>query len=74
MFLGGFVLQLLTRYPNLKFVVQDRPENVIRGEHEIFPREAPDALSSRRVSFMAHDFFQENPIKGADVYWMRGIL
>ncbi|KAI4098278.1 MAG: hypothetical protein LQ339_006537 [Xanthoria mediterranea] len=70
---GGFVLQLLPVYPQLKFVVQDRVENVKQGE-EIFPREAPDAIPSGRVRFMAHDFFQENPVKGADVYWLRGIL
>ncbi|KAL9615670.1 MAG: hypothetical protein Q9204_008699 [Flavoplaca sp. TL-2023a] len=23
---------------------------------------------------MAHDFFHENPVKGADIYWLRGIL
>ncbi|KAL8850368.1 MAG: hypothetical protein Q9221_004688 [Calogaya cf. arnoldii] len=71
---GGFVLQLLPVYPQLKFVVQDRLENVKQGEEEIFPREAPDAIPSGRVKFMAHEFFQENPVKGADVYWLRGVL
>ncbi|KAL8784354.1 MAG: hypothetical protein Q9213_004006 [Squamulea squamosa] len=71
---GGFVLQLLPVYPQLKFVVQDRLENVKQGETEIFPCEAPDAIPSGRVTFMAHDFFHENPVKSADVYWLRGIL
>ncbi|KAK4653881.1 hypothetical protein QC762_511060 [Podospora pseudocomata] len=71
---GGFVLQLLPIYPRLKFVVQDRPENVERGEREIFPAKAPDALAAGRVKFMPHDFFTENPVKNADVYWLRGIL
>ncbi|KAL8996752.1 MAG: hypothetical protein Q9169_003823 [Polycauliona sp. 2 TL-2023] len=71
---GGFVLQLLPVYPQLKFVVQDRAENVEQGETVIFPREAPDAISSGRVTFMAHDFFEENPVEGAAVYWLRGIL
>ncbi|GKZ28708.1 hypothetical protein AbraIFM66950_011775 [Aspergillus brasiliensis] len=71
---GGFVLQLLSEYPRLKFVVQDRLENVQQGEREIFPREAPDAIPSGQVTFMAHDFFQENPVKNAEVYWLRGIL
>ncbi|CAN9179538.1 unnamed protein product [Alternaria sp. RS040] len=71
---GGFPLQLLNVYPKLKFVVQDRPENVERGEHEVYPKEAPDAVSSGRVTFQAHDFFQPNPVKNADVYWLRGIL
>jgi hypothetical protein len=68
------VLQLLPVYPKLKFVVQDRLENVKQGEEEIFPREAPDAIPSGQVQFMEHDFFKPNPVKGADVYWLRGIL
>jgi hypothetical protein len=72
--LGGFPLQLLNVYPKLKFVVQDRPENVERGEHEVYPKEAPDAVSSGRVNFQAHDFFEPNSVKNADVYWLRGIL
>ena len=71
---GGFVLQLLPVYPNLKFIIQDRPENVEKAEKEIFPREYPDAISSGRVTFMAHDFFTPNPVKGADIYWLRGIM
>ncbi|KAI1367012.1 S-adenosyl-L-methionine-dependent methyltransferase [Xylaria arbuscula] len=72
--IGGFALQLLPEYPRLKFVIQDRPENVNRGEHEIFPKEAPEALATGRVKFQAHDFFTPNPVKDADVYWLRGIL
>ncbi|KAI2622395.1 S-adenosyl-L-methionine-dependent methyltransferase [Hypoxylon sp. NC1633] len=72
--IGGFVLQLLPIYPKLKFVLQDRPENINQAQKEIFPREAPDAISTGRVKFMAHDFFKSNPVKGADVYWLRGIL
>lgn len=71
---GGFPLQLLPVYPKLKFVVQDRPENVERGENHVYPLEAPEAISSGRVKFMAHDFFTPNPIKDPDVYWLRGIL
>lgn len=61
-------------YPQLKFVVQDRMENVKQGETEICPREAPEAILSGRVTFMVHDFFQENPVKGADMYWQSGVL
>lgn len=71
---GGFILQLLPVYPRLKFVLQDRPENVEKAEKEVFPREAPDAIPSGRIQFMSHDFFVPNPVKGADVYWFRGIL
>ena len=68
------MLQLLPIYPKLDFVVQDRLENVHRGEHEIFPKQAPGSVESGRVKFQAHDFFNPNPVKNADVYWLRGIL
>jgi hypothetical protein len=54
--------------------VQDRLENVERGEREVYPKEAPDAVPSGRVKFQAHDFFEPNPVKNADVYWLRGIM
>ncbi|KAI1760579.1 S-adenosyl-L-methionine-dependent methyltransferase [Hypoxylon sp. FL1150] len=72
--IGGFVLQLLPVWPKLRFVVQDRPENIELAEREIFPREFPDAIPSGRVRLMPHDFFRPNPVKGADVYWLRAIL
>jgi hypothetical protein len=72
--IGGFALQLLPLYPRLKIIVQDRLENVQRGQDEIFPKQAPEALKSGRVKLMEHDFFQPNPVKDADVYWLRGIL
>ena len=28
----------------------------------------------KRVSFQGHDFFQEQPVKGADVYFLRRVL
>ncbi|KAI1662593.1 putative O-methyltransferase [Daldinia decipiens] len=36
--------------------------------------EFPEALESGRVQFVAHDFFKPNPIKEADIYWMRHVL
>lgn len=48
---GGFPLQPLPTavYPKLKFVVQDRPENVERGENHVYPLEAPEAILGGRV-------------------------
>lgn len=72
--IGGFVLQLIPAYPKLKFVVQDRAEVLKQAQEEIWPTQAPDALIDGRVTFMVHDFFEPNPVKGADVYWLRGIM
>lgn len=71
---GGFCLQLSHLYPNLKFIVQDRAPVLKQAESEVWPRENPAALESGRVQFIPHDFFEPNPIKHADVYWLRYIL
>ncbi|KAL4963710.1 O-methyltransferase tpcA [Aspergillus stella-maris] len=71
---GGFILQLLPVYPQLRFIVQDRAEVLRQAETEIWPAEAPEAVKDGRVQLMEHDFFQPNPVKGADVYWLRGVL
>lgn len=71
---GGFIMQLLRVYPHLDCVVEDRAEVVKQGEQEVWPQQAPNLLESSKVRFLAHDFFKRNPIEGADVYWLRGIL
>ncbi|RYP34683.1 hypothetical protein DL766_002874 [Monosporascus sp. MC13-8B] len=71
--IGGFPLQLSELYPNLNFVVQDRPANIEKGK-AFWSERNPKALSSGRVRLMSYDFFQKNPIKDAEVYWLRAIL
>ncbi|AEO59636.1 hypothetical protein MYCTH_2066662 [Thermothelomyces thermophilus ATCC 42464] len=72
--MGGFALQLSHIYPDLEFVIQDRGPVLEQGETELWPRENPAALRAGRVKFQQHDFFDENPVKGADVYWLRYII
>lgn len=45
-----------------------------KAREEVWPRENPAALQSSQVEFQPHDFFQENPVKGADIYWLRYIM
>ena len=72
--LGGFAMQLLSVHSHLNCVVQDRAEVIKQAEEEIWPQSASKLLHTGRVKFLAHDFFQPNPVQGADVYWMRAIL
>ncbi|KAL8821626.1 MAG: hypothetical protein Q9223_000369 [Gallowayella weberi] len=65
---GSFGIAIAQRFPSLRCIVQDRPE-IVGGCQESLPSD----LQSR-VSFMAHDFFQEQPIKGAEIYTLRWIL
>ncbi|KAF7897087.1 hypothetical protein EAF00_005315 [Botryotinia globosa] len=63
---GTVGIELLRFLPKLKFIVQDQPEVVIDTT-------IPDDLQDR-LSFMAHDFFEEQPVKGADLYLICNVL
>lgn len=72
--IGGFCLQLSRLYPQLKFILQDRGPALRQAQTEVWPRENLKALQEDRVQFVEHDFFNSNPTKHADVYWLRYIL
>ncbi len=64
---GQYSIPIAQAFPNLRCVVQDLPD-VIAGVDS-------GALSRLdNVSFMAHDFFVVQPVKGAEVYLLRWIL
>ncbi|KAF9493340.1 S-adenosyl-L-methionine-dependent methyltransferase [Pleurotus eryngii] len=69
---GGMSMDLAKRYPNLRFVVQDRAQ-VITQARTVWEKEFPQALESR-VTLMPHNFFDENPVKGPDAFLLRYIL
>lgn len=61
----GFVCEALARkYPNMKFVVQDLPHAIAN--------KPPTA--DERIEFQVHNFFQPQPVVGADVYFFRWIF
>lgn len=65
---GDASIAVARDFPKLNFVVQDLPEAI---------NASLKTLSSNitaRVRFMAHDFFTEQPIKNADVYFFRWIF
>ncbi|KAI0917518.1 hypothetical protein AcW1_007303 [Taiwanofungus camphoratus] len=70
---GGMSFDLCTMFPSMKLVVQDRAQ-IIDQARSFWKREQPDALEKGRVQLIPHDFFKENPIKGADAYILRYIL
>ncbi|KAF2732229.1 sterigmatocystin 8-O-methyltransferase precursor [Polyplosphaeria fusca] len=65
---GLVCIALAKEFPNLQFVVQDLPK-VIDDAKTKLPAEL-----SQRVTFQAHDFFKEQPVKNADIYYFRWIL
>ena len=64
---GQLGIELAQRHAFIQCVVQDLPETI---KHSI---PVPPGLQGR-VRFMEHDFFQEQPIVGAEVYMLRWIL
>jgi hypothetical protein len=56
------------KFSELSFIVQDLPKVVEDAKGKV-PTELGD-----RVEFMAHDFFTEQPVKDADIYYFRWIL
>ena len=65
---GKLSIVLAQEMPDLQCIVQDRPEVVTEAEANL-----SDELR-HRVSFMPHDFLEEQPVKAADVYFLRWIL
>lgn len=65
---GAVALAIAEVTKHMKFVVQDLTGNVEGGRKTL-----PERLKGR-VEFMDHDLFQEQPVKGAQVYFFRWIL
>ena len=61
---GKFSIALAQELPDLQLIVQGLPEIVTEGEARL-----PVDLKNR-VSFMSHDFFVEQPVKAADIYFL----
>lgn len=65
---GGVAIEIARYFPSIKCIVQDLPE-VMEGV------EVPEDLRvGEQLRFMPHDFFQEQPMKCADIYYLRWIL
>ncbi|RAL07811.1 S-adenosyl-L-methionine-dependent methyltransferase [Aspergillus homomorphus CBS 101889] len=64
---GHVAVAIASRFPSLKFMVQDLPSTIAGAEADLPPQLAD------RVSFMAHNFFQEQPVV-ASAYFFRWIF
>jgi len=69
---GNAAITLARSFPDLKFIVQDLPENATAGR-EATESTLPDHIRSR-ITFQGHDFTQPQPVAGGDVYLLRMIL
>ncbi|PHH71413.1 hypothetical protein CDD80_5296 [Ophiocordyceps camponoti-rufipedis] len=67
----GFVcVELARRWPKMSFVVQDLASTLESAPKPI----CEDEAIASRIRLQKHDFFEEQPIKGADVYHYRWIF
>lgn len=59
----GFVaVELAKKWKNMKFIVQDLPKTINSAPKPI----CEDETVADRISLQVHDFFTEQPVKGAD--------
>ncbi|EED14270.1 O-methyltransferase, putative [Talaromyces stipitatus ATCC 10500] len=71
---GHVSLHLARTYPHLRFIVQDLPE-VIDGAVDQLPEDDEAVVTCKeKIEFMAHDMFDEQPVKNAEVYLLRYVL
>ncbi|KAI1407788.1 S-adenosyl-L-methionine-dependent methyltransferase [Hypoxylon sp. FL1857] len=67
----GFVcVHLAQQYRNTSFIVQDLPSTIGSAPQPI----CSDAQIAARIRFEVHDFFTQQPVRGADVYFLRWIM
>ena len=65
---GHVSIVLAKEHANINFIVQDSAKTVAIGRQEV-----PDEVKDR-ISFTVHDFWTEQPVKGAEVYLFRQIF
>ncbi|KAF2843686.1 S-adenosyl-L-methionine-dependent methyltransferase [Patellaria atrata CBS 101060] len=66
--LGHMSIAIAKEFPNIKFVVQDFPDTAKQGA-ERCSEELRD-----RISFEGYDFFNPQPVEGADIYMLKAVL
>ena len=68
---GHSSIAIAERFPRLNFVVQDLPETIANAQKSF---SALQSAVKDRIRFMAHDFFQPQPLVDADVFLLRMII
>jgi hypothetical protein len=63
---GQVTIPVVQAFPNISCIVQDLPDTINAAP------QLPEL--GDRLTFMAHDFFTEQPVHGAEVYFLRWIL
>ncbi|KAJ6576454.1 O-methyltransferase [Mycena vulgaris] len=73
---GGFGASakfIISHAPQVRVVVQDKPEVVTAGR-QAWESHSPDLLDSKRVVFQSHDIFTPQPDNHATVFVLKNII
>ncbi|GES66777.1 O-methyltransferase [Aspergillus terreus] len=70
---GHASIALARKFPDLTFIVEDLPDVVAGGPAYLDRQDGAEELASR-ISYKAHNFFEPQPVRDADVYVLRMIL
>lgn len=70
---GHVCLELSKEFGNLKYIVQDQPKTIEEAK-KFWESESPESLKNGNIVLQSHNFFCENPVKQADIYFLRRIL
>lgn len=70
---GHGSIAIATKFPHLNFIVQDLPESVATARKDFAANHTIDPSVKSRITYMDHDFFGPQPVKDADIYFMRMI-
>ncbi|KAF1992568.1 S-adenosyl-L-methionine-dependent methyltransferase [Aulographum hederae CBS 113979] len=65
---GQYSVAVAERYSHLNFIVQEKPGVSVEGAATL-PAHLKD-----RIKFMDHDMFDSQPVKDADIYFMRHVF
>jgi hypothetical protein len=63
---GSVCFEVARKAPSVKCIVQDQPFIIAMAN--------PPADVASHIEYTSHDFFTPQPVKGADIYFMRWIL
>ncbi|KAG1748289.1 O-methyltransferase-domain-containing protein [Suillus paluster] len=66
-------MPLAKMFPHLRIANQDLPEIMPQAQNA-WEKNVPEALLDDRVEFVASNFFEDIPVAGKDVYYLRNII
>ncbi|EGO00912.1 hypothetical protein SERLA73DRAFT_87273 [Serpula lacrymans var. lacrymans S7.3] len=71
--IGAFSLPLAKTHKHVNITIHDLPEALVQSR-TTWARDCPEAVAENRVDFLPLNFFEEAPVKGKEIYYLRNII